>query len=85
MRKKGTPTSVCIEQIVSHGHSSPEGFWYDQEQHEWVRVLKGAARLGFEDETVEIKPGEYVNNPGHRKHLVEWTTLDEATIGLAVP
>jgi hypothetical protein len=23
-----------IERIVSHGHASPEGFWYDQEAHE---------------------------------------------------
>ena len=35
--------SIRVERIVSHGHSSPEGFWYDQEQHEWVVVLKEAA------------------------------------------
>ena len=38
-----------IERIISHGHASPEGFWYDQGQHEWVVVKKGAARLQFED------------------------------------
>ncbi|MEN7973494.1 MAG: phosphoribosylaminoimidazole carboxylase, partial [Verrucomicrobiota bacterium] len=26
---------VKIERIVSDGHASPEGFWYDQEQNEW--------------------------------------------------
>ena len=36
---------VRIERIVSHGHASPEGFWYDQDEHEWVVVLQGAARL----------------------------------------
>jgi hypothetical protein len=40
---------VRIERIVSHGHASPADFWYDQAQHEWVIVLKGAARLQFED------------------------------------
>ena len=25
--------NVRIEWIVSHGHASPEGFWYDQDQH----------------------------------------------------
>ncbi|MFH1991277.1 MAG: hypothetical protein ABIK98_02565 [Pseudomonadota bacterium] len=25
-----------IERIVSKGHASPEGFWYDQKEHEWV-------------------------------------------------
>ena len=75
---------VRIERIVSHGHASPDGFWYDQEQHEWVVVLKGAARLRFEDEVLEMGPGSFVNIPAHRKHRVEWTTPDEPTIWLAV-
>ena len=75
---------VRIERIVSHGHASPEGFWYNQDRHEWVVVLKGAARLRFEDETNELKPGDFVNIPAHRKHRVEWTTPDEPTIWLAV-
>ena len=37
-----------IERIVSLGHASPEGFWYDQEAHEWVLLLAGAARLTLE-------------------------------------
>ena len=41
--------SVRIERIVSHGHFSPTGFWYDQDEHEWGIVLKGAAQLRFED------------------------------------
>jgi len=27
---------VRIERIVSTGHTSPAGFWYDQSEHEWV-------------------------------------------------
>ena len=75
-----------IERIVSHGHASPEGFWYDQEQHEWVVVLKGAARLRFEEDgqAVEMKPGDFVNVRAHEKHRVEWTTPDEPTVWLAV-
>jgi cupin 2 domain-containing protein len=42
--------NVRIVRIVSHGHTSPEGFWYDQYQHESVVVQKGAARLRFEEE-----------------------------------
>ncbi|XZE43903.1 cupin domain-containing protein [Pirellulaceae bacterium SH467] len=75
---------VRIERIVSHGHSSPDGFWYDQDHHEWVVVLKGSARLQFEDCMVEMKPGDFVNIPAHKKHRVEWTTPDEPTIWLAV-
>jgi hypothetical protein len=42
--------NVRIERIVCHGHASPEGLWNDQDQHERVVVLNGAARLRFEDE-----------------------------------
>ena len=75
---------VRIERIVSHGHSSPDGFWYDQDENEWVIVLKGAARLRFDDRSVELKAGDFVNIPAHKKHRVEWTTPDEPTIWLAV-
>ncbi len=76
--------NIRIERIVSHGHVSPEGFWYDQDEHEWVIVLQGAARLRFEDSIVEMKPGDFVNIPAHKKHRVVWTTPDELTIWLAV-
>ena len=77
---------VRIEKIVSHGHASPEGFWYDQDQHEWVVVLKGGARLHFEGEEqpVELKPGDFMNIPARQRHRVEWTAWDEPTIWLAV-
>jgi cupin 2 domain-containing protein len=77
-------TNVRIERILSHGHASPDGFWYDQDQHEWVVVLKGAARLRFEEESVEMKPGDFVNIPANKKHWVDWTTPDEPTVWLAV-
>ena len=79
---KGTP--VRIERIASWGHVSPDGFWYDQGQQEWAVLLKGAARLRFEEVSVELTPGDFVNIPAHRKHRVEWTTPDEPTIWLAV-
>jgi cupin 2 domain-containing protein len=47
-------------------------------------VLKGAARLRFEDETIEMKPGDFIDIPVHKKHRVEWTTPDEPTLWLAV-
>jgi cupin 2 domain-containing protein len=75
---------VRIEKIVSHGHASPQGFWYDQDQHEWVLVLHGAARLSIEGESKELKPGDYINIPAHQKHRVEWTTPDQPTVWLAV-
>jgi len=75
---------VRIERIVSHGHITPAGFWYDQPESEWVLVLKGAARLEFEGRMVEMSPGDYINIPAHTKHRVAWTTPDEPTVSLAV-
>jgi cupin 2 domain-containing protein len=77
---------VRIERIVSRGQCSPPGFWYDQQEHEWVAVLKGSARLRFEDqeETSLMLPGDQVLIPAHRRHRVEWTTPKEPTVWLAV-
>jgi cupin 2 domain-containing protein len=74
-----------IERIISYGHSSPEGFWYDQEAHEWVLLVAGATRLRFEDgEILEMTPGSYVNIPARRRHRVEWTDPTQPTVWLAV-
>lgn len=73
-----------IERIISHGHASPADFWYDQPQHEWVIVLKGEARLQFEDGVIEMNPGDFVNIPAHQKHRVDWTTPGEPTVWLGV-
>lgn len=76
--------NIRIERIVSDGHASPEEFWYDQNENEWVIVLQGAATLRFEDTIMELMPGDFVNIPAHKKHRVEWTTPDIPTICLAV-
>lgn len=77
---------VRVERIVSRGHASPPGFWYDQPQAEWVAVLVGAARLRFEgdDAPVEMRPGDHLLIPAGRRHRVEWTTPDGPTVWLAV-
>ncbi|MCK9988223.1 MAG: cupin 2 domain-containing protein [Azoarcus sp.] len=72
-----------IERIVSHGHASPPGFWYDQEQAEWVIVVQGEAVLAFADgERREMRAGDWVTIAPHRRHRVEST--GPATVWLAV-
>jgi cupin 2 domain-containing protein len=74
-----------IERIVSMGHASPRGFLYDQDNDEWVLVLKGAARLAFEgEEPIDLLPGACVNIPAHRRHRVEWTDPAGPTVWLAI-
>ena len=77
---------VRIERIVSTGNASAEGFWYDQDEHEWVVVLKGKAKLLFDgdEEPIHMKVGDFVNIAAHRKHRIEWTTTNELTVWLAV-
>jgi cupin 2 domain-containing protein len=78
--------NVRVERIVSTGHRSPDGFWYDQDEHEWVMVLKGKAELRFESHNAPIKlaPGDFILIPAHQRHRVEWTTPSEPTVWLAV-
>jgi cupin 2 domain-containing protein len=78
--------NIRVERIVSRGHRSPEGYWYDQDDAEWVILLKGRAELRFQgrEEPVMLNPGEYIAIDRHKKHRVEWTVPDEETIWLAV-
>lgn len=77
---------VRIERIVSSGHKTPAGEWYDQDQDEWVLVLKGGATLSFEDQSaaLDMREGDYVLIPAHCRHRVSWTDEAEPTVWLAV-
>lgn len=77
---------VRIERIVSTGQASPPGFWYDQEQAEFVLVVAGRAGLLIEGEATprELGPGSYVHLPAHCRHRVEWTDAATPTVWLAV-
>jgi len=79
-------TVVKIERIISKGHASPEGFWYDQDLNEFVLIVQGNAglRIEGEKEIVILNPGDYVKIGAHVKHRVEWTDSSCETIWLAV-
>jgi cupin 2 domain-containing protein len=81
-----TTPNVRIERIVSTGQASPPGFWYDQNESEWVVLLTGGAGLRFDSEATvrELKPGDYLYIPAHARHRVEWTHPSEPTVWLAV-
>lgn len=81
-----SPGRVRVERIVSDGHASPENFWYDQDESEWVLLLKGGAALRFEGEAelIHLKPGDWIEIPAHVRHRVEWTDTKQKTVWLAV-
>jgi cupin 2 domain-containing protein len=81
-----TRPGLRIERIVSLGQASPPGFWYDQDEGEWVILLAGAARLRFVDEDSPrlLRPGDCLDIAPHRRHRVEWADPDTPTVWLAV-
>jgi cupin 2 domain-containing protein len=78
--------NLRIVRIVSRGQASPPGFWFDQDEDEWVIVLAGSAGLRFQEEEAAktLRAGDYVNIPAHTRHRVEWTDANCETIWLAI-
>jgi cupin 2 domain-containing protein len=75
--------SFRLESITSRGTASDEGFWYDQSLAEWVLLLKGSARLAFEDQGVlDLRAGDYLFIPPRRRHRVE--SVSENALWLAL-
>lgn len=75
-----------IERIVSRGHASPAGFWYDQERDEFIVLLSGSAEIHFRDppERVAMVPGDHLLIPANRRHRVAATAPDRDSVWLAV-
>jgi len=75
-----------LERIVSRGHRTPDGEWYDQEWDEWVLVLTGRAELRIEGENdlIQLGPGDSLLLPAHVRHRVEWTDPAGDTVWLAL-
>jgi cupin 2 domain-containing protein len=70
------------EHIASFGAASPTGFWYDQEQPEWVALLHGTASIQFDDGTVHLQAGDHLTIPAHVKHRVSSTSADATWLAL---
>jgi cupin 2 domain-containing protein len=78
--------SFRVERIVSMGHTTKEGSWYDQPDDEWVLLLTGGAAILIEGEAAPMvmAPGDYIFLPAHCRHRVTWTKMGEKTVWLAV-
>jgi cupin 2 domain-containing protein len=74
-----------LERILSMGHSTTPGQWYDQDDDEWVVLLSGSAGLLFEGEkdVCVMQPGDHLLIPAHTRHRVEWTDAGKETVWLA--
>ena len=74
-----------VERIISEGHKSPKGFWYDQDTNEFILLLKGSAEIEiYEQEIFNLIPGDYLIIPSHIRHRVNKTDTYEKTIWLTI-
>ncbi len=76
---------VRIERILSAGQASPEGFWYDQPENEWVLLVQGEARLAFDDgSSLVLKAGDHILIEARRRHRVEYTSAEPPCVWVCV-
>ncbi len=75
-----------LELIVSCAACSQENFWYEQEEHEWILILRGSARLRFKKDNhiVDLNVGDQLHLLPYSSHRVEHTDSGSGTIWLAL-
>ncbi|MGC6482850.1 MAG: Nif11 domain/cupin domain-containing protein [Synechococcus sp.] len=75
-----------LELIHSCAASTPADIWYDQQEHEWLTLLRGSARLQLDDpwQVLDLCVGDGLYLPPHRRHRVERTDPDPGTLWLAL-
>jgi len=80
-------STLRLERIVSTGHATPPGEWYDEDRDEWVVVLRGRARLRIEGEAADraLGVGDHLLLRAHVRHRVEWTETPTVWLALHYP
>jgi len=58
------------------------GEWYDQEENEWVMLIRGEAMLEIAGEVLELHAGDHLLIPAHMPHRVLSTAQDTYWIGV---
>lgn len=68
-----------------HRQVSPPSFWYDQEEDEWLVLLRGEGRVAYPDGKEDrLLPGDTLFLPAHRKHRVSYTSAQPPAVWLCV-
>ena len=74
---------IKIERIISYGQTTQEDFWYDQSEDEFVVILKGNAKIKYDNNKIfELKEGDSLYIPSKQRHKVIYTS--NPTIWLAI-
>lgn len=78
-------TSVRLGRIISRGHTTARGTWYDQDEDEWVALLQGQATILLGDhERVSMRASESLLIPAHVRHRVEYTSTEPPCVWLTL-
>ena len=75
---------IRIEKIVSCGYFSPENFWYDQSEKEYIYIALGEGGLEFEKEKITLKKGDFYYIEPHKKHRVYYTSTNPPCIWICL-
>ena len=67
---------IRVERIQNVWYSSPEKFWYDQAEDEWVQLTKGSAVLEFEKTKVKLNTCDHYYIKAHERHRIAETSSD---------
>lgn len=73
--------NVRIERIISTGQTTD---WYNQNEDEFVVLLKGFAKILFEDKEIVLNTGDTIFIKAHEKHRVSYTSSEPPCIWLCV-
>ena len=78
-------SGVRLERIISAGHATPADSWYDQDDDEWVALLRGEATILFaNNDHVQLRAGDTLFIPAHVRHQVEYTSSNPPCVWLAL-
>ncbi|MFK5922202.1 MAG: phosphoribosylaminoimidazole carboxylase [Verrucomicrobiota bacterium] len=78
--------AVRIERILSAGHASAADYWYEQNEDEWVLLLRGQASLliAGRGDGLEMKAGDCLELPAKLRHRVDKVSQDALWLAIHV-
>ena len=73
---------IRFERILSEGERSPDGFWYDQPENEWLILIEGKAEIETEEGRLRLGAGDSLFLPAHFRHRVAATSAEPRCLWL---
>ena len=77
--------NFVAEKIISNGFKSANNDWMSEDSDEWVMLIKGKAKLEFENgDILNLKSGDSFNIPANTKHKILYTSNKPFCCWLAI-